>query len=1173
MKAALYLVVFFIIYGSLYPFDFNISTLDPNDFRKLFDFRIWQSSLSDLLSNILLFVPYGILLWSLKHNAQKKSFFVDLSICFLVAYVIQVLQIFIPKRIPYGADAIWNLFGFFIGIGLAKVFGDKLRIIQQKQSQILSFQLLLALGFVVYQLRPFVPTMDWGLIKINLKNVVSFANFELSAAVYQFVFLLIPLLLLRNSLPVFLSFGRILSFFLILLCLQMLLLDGSGGVNSLLGSLLLLVVWQLFSERLVKISNIHVFFLLLASITYFGFSSFELREIPRDFNWLPFSPALEGSMPINLSALLGKGLLYTACLWFAYAASLNLRIISALLAAYVFIIEYLQRFFEAATPDITDSLIILIAGILMPKLVRAPNSKMVSYDAVDKTGIGGTLNPPSVNLKNYKGLIVVFLVLTFGQVLVMSLPNIPYNIKELYGENDTFLNYFFLSLTVVIFVIGQVWISKRLSEQSVSLVKAPLFCLALSAITLFFLRLAVTDESISDINGSSNIVYQLTGEKILGEAGSNLVQFLGEDNARGVSRLVEPFVRFAALTGPLGFLIVLVTSTCLANLPLHSLQGLRQHSLLFLKQFMYFLPWFFVCKVTTFDYSSTDNLNELIAPPQQFGLGGGGYLYLLFFSLVSSAVICAWTLYNHKKLLFVAIVAVCLLVPINWFLLNAGLVTDFTKYGHTYSGVDFLLGPDRSDLLTEYQLFKRWLLVNLVFVLGLSALFYSGLSALNVKGAITEIPTGMTKRWPLKKLGLGAAAIVGVITTYPYLQQILFASTSNPIKSDWAHLPANFIFDHHTHTKLSDGALTLEELSRLAQLHGCNGFAVTDHTNYKRSLTKKKLNTIRKLRKEYPELLVFAGAEANPPPYQGREHVAIIATPNYEAELYDKLKDLEKEASKSTSDGNQYFAELTKLKKGAGDIIAIYNHPSRKDLKGSENRADLETWDKNNDIFVGLSGAPGHQKASIFGSYNTMFVTIDRWDPAIASVNATWDQLLDSGKQYWGAISSSDFHNHNLDYSPCEFSRIHISTPEKTYDGVLKALRYGTFWSDHGRILKQYRFFAEVEGETDYIYAGQQTSKTELGELISLHFEVQRDIASVGLPLTIEVITNCIDGTPTQLEPVHVKPFNSSARIFMPLEAVGKDDGSCYARSRIRVKTTNDDSFLAYSNHIRFLFD
>jgi len=120
------------------------------------------------------------------------------------------------------------------------------------------------------------------------------------------------------------------------------------------------------------------------------------------------------------------------------------------------------------------------------------------------------------------------------------------------------------------------------------------------------------------------------------------------------------------------------------------------------------LPWLVLCKVIAFDYFSTDNLNELIARPGEFGLGGGGYLYLLIVIVTAVSTFIAWAGRITWKWKITAALSLAVSVPVGWWLLNKGLVTDFTKYKTTYSGVDFLLGPDRTHKLPQTVLFLRW---------------------------------------------------------------------------------------------------------------------------------------------------------------------------------------------------------------------------------------------------------------------------------------------------------------------------------------------------------------------------------------------------------------------------------------------------------------------------------
>ena len=115
-------------------------------------------------------------------------------------------------------------------------------------------------------------------------------------------------------------------------------------------------------------------------------------------------------------------------------------------------------------------------------------------------------------------------------------------------------------------------------------------------------------------------------------------------------------------------------------------------------------PWLLLCKMIAFDYSSTDNLNELIERPSKYGLGGGGYLYLLLVIVASVSTFIAWSGRIAGKWRITAALSLAVSVPVGWWLLNKGLVTNFTKYKTTYSGVDFLLGPDRKHKLPQYRI-------------------------------------------------------------------------------------------------------------------------------------------------------------------------------------------------------------------------------------------------------------------------------------------------------------------------------------------------------------------------------------------------------------------------------------------------------------------------------------
>ena len=121
----------FIIYGCFIPFHFNF---DPNFVRWRWAVFLTESlhedaarpSLSDIVSNILLFVPFGILsVWARAAGSTDRARFFPI-LCttlygLLFATVIESGQTVAPGRDPSIRDALCNGMGAFIGAAWGSV--------------------------------------------------------------------------------------------------------------------------------------------------------------------------------------------------------------------------------------------------------------------------------------------------------------------------------------------------------------------------------------------------------------------------------------------------------------------------------------------------------------------------------------------------------------------------------------------------------------------------------------------------------------------------------------------------------------------------------------------------------------------------------------------------------------------------------------------------------------------------------------------------------------------------------------------------------------------------------------------------------------------------------------------------------------------------------------------
>jgi hypothetical protein len=93
----------------------------------------------------------------------------------------------------------------------------------------------------------------------------------------------------------------------------------------------------------------------------------------------------------------------------------------------------------------------------------------------------------------------------------------------------------------------------------------------------------------------------------------------------------------------------------------------------------------------------------------------------------------------------------------------------------------------------------------------------------------------------------------------------------------------NIIFDQHSHTIFSDGALTIKQNVEWHIAMGYNALAITDHNNM------RHLEKIDKVREEYAErdIIVLSGIELT----TNRIHLNIVGVSDWETKITNRFKD------------------------------------------------------------------------------------------------------------------------------------------------------------------------------------------------------------------------------------------------------------------------------------------
>jgi len=229
-------------------------------------------------------------------------------------------------------------------------------------------------------------------------------------------------------------------------------------------------------------------------------------------------------------------------------------------------------------------------------------------------------------------------------------------------------------------------------------------------VSLLLFNLSMTQESIRDLAGSTNLYWFVTNRDIWGETGRSLFLAISPE----LLSVIERTVRYAALYSPLIVVLAIVQAAYVK---------INDSSRPVITRVIWWslnaLPWLMLCKAIAFDWASTDNINELIARQGPLGISGEGYLYALMIVIAVNAVFIAQMRSTGATVLGVLISVI--FWPLGWWLLNQGLEDQVHKYGLTFSGIQFLLGPNRIDLLSEQSLLGRWIALQTMGVLVLAA--------------------------------------------------------------------------------------------------------------------------------------------------------------------------------------------------------------------------------------------------------------------------------------------------------------------------------------------------------------------------------------------------------------------------------------------------------------------
>ncbi|NVJ68553.1 MAG: VanZ family protein [Gammaproteobacteria bacterium] len=372
MRLIWFVVILFIAYGSLYPFNFDFERALPTDLLAWLGNWQQRTIRSDLIANILLFIPYGF--FGALLIQQDKRRYPILSVIWLIllgigfALLLQFLQFYLPSRVPHAADALVNSVGILLGISMAAYTNSQRvrRLIPAKMQFQLTPALLVMGLWIGWAFFPYAPVFATKQIGLGIEGVYK-SHWQwalwLKLSLFWLTFYFSFVRIMGRSYQL----GILLAVSIFILAIKLSMFRSQLGWSELTAVPFALILHSYLSQRWQLSLMFAGALLLLVADFIWPLQWLDTGQI-NSVQWIPFKEFLGGSTWYHLSNLLEYSLIL-ACLIFSLARLIKSYRWSALATlSLLVLLSALQLLLVNKTPDITNILMVLILGFLLERI-------------------------------------------------------------------------------------------------------------------------------------------------------------------------------------------------------------------------------------------------------------------------------------------------------------------------------------------------------------------------------------------------------------------------------------------------------------------------------------------------------------------------------------------------------------------------------------------------------------------------------------------------------------------------------------------------------------------------------------------------------------------------------------------------------------------------------------
>src|ERR1035438_221411 len=360
MRRLLLLVVAIVVYGSLYPWHFTFAGR-PEPLSVLL--HSWPHEwdrfmLRDVVLNVLLYMPLGAvacLAWlprSPRPGAPAATAF-----GFALSLSMELLQNYVPGRVTSLSDLATNTLGAAAGAFLAVVFApETIPYLYSQVRRASPGAALLLACWGGYQLYPFFPILSSTRLRQAVHTLIvtrTLSPVSAWAAAAEWFAAALALEAVFGPWRASWLAGAM----LVALGLRVFMPSRSLAPEELAGAALALLAWEILpSKRRLPVGV----WMALSAILVVELAPFHFTRHAAPFSWVPLGATFENERWGALVILLRKAFLYGAAVWLLVRSGIRYPVAGGALAVALFILETVQRYLPGRTPEITDSLVVVV---------------------------------------------------------------------------------------------------------------------------------------------------------------------------------------------------------------------------------------------------------------------------------------------------------------------------------------------------------------------------------------------------------------------------------------------------------------------------------------------------------------------------------------------------------------------------------------------------------------------------------------------------------------------------------------------------------------------------------------------------------------------------------------------------------------------------------------------